>query len=98
MWVCSATALVALNAFHTLGGDGNNGAILTFTLPLGKRSNVSVGVQRQNNVDHAFAQVQENLPAGTGSGYRVSAEVGPEAVNRRNMIIKAMLAPIGWAQ
>ena len=77
-----SNGFVALNAFHTLGGDGNNGAIVTFTLPLGKRSNVSVGVQRQNNVDHAFAQVQENLPAGTGSGYRVSAEMGPEAVNQ----------------
>jgi outer membrane usher protein len=72
---------LTLNAFHTLGGD-NNGATLTVTLPFGERSNVSVGVQRQNNGDQLFAQVQESLPAGTGSGYRVSTEVGPDAVNQ----------------
>ena len=73
---------LALNAFHTLGGSGDNGATVTFTLPFGERSNVSMGVQRQNNMQQAFTQVQESLPAGTGSGYRVSTEVGPEAVNQ----------------
>ncbi|MGH8283886.1 MAG: fimbria/pilus outer membrane usher protein [Gammaproteobacteria bacterium] len=70
------------NAFHTLSGGSNNGVILMFSLPFGERSNVSVGVQRQNNVDQAFAQVQESLPAGTGSGYRVSTQLGPDAVNQ----------------
>ncbi|MGA9853152.1 MAG: fimbria/pilus outer membrane usher protein [Gammaproteobacteria bacterium] len=72
----------AINAFHTLSGSSNNGVVVMFTLPFGERSNVSVGVQQQNNVDQAFAQVQESLPAGTGSGYRVSAEAGPDAVNQ----------------
>jgi outer membrane usher protein len=72
---------LALNAFHTLGG-GNNGAIVTVTLPFGDRSSVSAGVQRQNNGDQVFARAQENLPAGTGGGYRVSTEVGPDAVNQ----------------
>lgn len=70
------------NAFHTLTGGSNNGVILMFTLPFGERSNASMGVQRQNNVDQAFAQVQENLPAGTGSGYRISTQAGPDAVNQ----------------
>jgi outer membrane usher protein len=71
-----------VNAFRTLGGESNNGATITFTRPFGERSNVSVGVQRQSNVDHAFAQAQDSLPAGTGSGYRVSTEAGPDAVNQ----------------
>jgi outer membrane usher protein len=77
-----SNGFLALNAFRTLGSNGNNGATVTFTVPFGRRSSVSVGLQRQNHVDHAFAQVQENLPAGTGSGYRVSTEVGPNAVNQ----------------
>ncbi len=69
------------NAFHSLTGNSNNGVLLMFTLPFGERSNVSVGVQRQNNTDQAFASVQENLPTGTGSGYRVTTQVGPNASN-----------------
>lgn len=72
---------LTLNAFHTLGGN-NNGATVTFTLPFGERSNVSVGMQRRNNGEQFSAQVQESLPAGSGSGYRVSTEVGPDAVNQ----------------
>lgn len=70
------------NAFHALTGGNNNGVILMFTLPFGERSNVSVGTTRQNNVDQAFAQVQENLPPGTGSGYRISTQVGPDPINQ----------------
>ncbi|MGH8281629.1 MAG: fimbria/pilus outer membrane usher protein, partial [Gammaproteobacteria bacterium] len=73
---------LAINAFHTLSGNSNNGVVVMFTLPFGERSNVSMGVQRQNNMDQAFAQVQESLPTGTGSGYRVSTETGPDAVNQ----------------
>ncbi|HKV97433.1 MAG TPA: fimbria/pilus outer membrane usher protein [Gammaproteobacteria bacterium] len=69
------------SAYHTLT-TSSNGLILMFTLPFGERSNVSFGVQRQNNVDQGFAQVQESLPAGTGSGYRVSAQLGPDAFNQ----------------
>ena len=70
------------NAFHSLIGSSNNGVLLMFTLPFGERSNVSVGAQRQNNSDQAFAQVQENLPTGTGSGYRISTQSGPDALNQ----------------
>lgn len=69
------------SAYHTLTST-SNGVILMFTLPFGTRSNVNFGVQRQNNADQAFAQVQENLPAGTGSGYRVSMQAGPNAFNQ----------------
>lgn len=69
------------NAFHSLTGNSNNGVLLMFTLPFGERSNVSVGVQRQNNTDQAFAAVQENLPTGTGSGYSMSTQLGPNATN-----------------
>lgn len=70
------------NAFHSLTGSSNNGVLLMFTLPFGERSDVSMGVQRQNNTDQAFATVQENLPTGTGSGYRVSTQLGPYALNQ----------------
>ncbi len=53
--------------FHTLGGASNNGATITFAKPFGERSNGTAGVERQNHLDHAFAQVQESLPAGTGT-------------------------------
>ncbi|HKT31459.1 MAG TPA: fimbria/pilus outer membrane usher protein [Gammaproteobacteria bacterium] len=69
------------SAYHALSAS-NNGVILMFTLPFGERSNASFGVQRQNNADQAFAQVQESLPAGTGSGYRASAQLGPNAFNQ----------------
>lgn len=69
------------SAYHTLTSS-SNGVVLMFTLPFGERSNLSFGVQRQNHVDQAFAQVQESLPAGTGSGYRVSAQLGPDAFNQ----------------
>ncbi|MBU6509312.1 MAG: fimbrial biogenesis outer membrane usher protein [Gammaproteobacteria bacterium] len=69
------------SGYHTLTAS-SNGVILMFTLPFGERSNLSFGVQRQNNVDQGFAQVQEGLPAGTGSGYRVSTQVGPDAFNQ----------------
>lgn len=72
---------LSASAYHTLTSPGN-GVILMLTMPFGARSNMSFGVQRQNNVDQGFAQVQESLPAGTGSGYRVSAQVGPDAVNQ----------------
>jgi outer membrane usher protein len=75
------TGFFSASAYHTLSSS-SNGVILMFTLPFGQRSNVSFGVQRQNNVDQGFAQVQESLPAGTGSGYRVSAQVGPDAFNQ----------------
>ncbi|MDE2345440.1 MAG: fimbrial biogenesis outer membrane usher protein, partial [Gammaproteobacteria bacterium] len=70
------------NAFHSLTAVSDNGILLMFTMPFGERSNVSAGVQNQNGVDQGFAQVQENLPAGTGSGYRLSAQVGPDPVNQ----------------
>jgi outer membrane usher protein len=69
------------SAFHSLSGSSNNGVLMMFTMPFGERSNFSVGVQRQNNTDQAFAAVQENLPTGTGSGYSVSTQLGPNATN-----------------
>ena len=77
-----SNGFLTINAFHSLGGNSNSGVIASLTLPLGERSNVSAGIQRQHNVDHVFAQAQESLPAGTGAGYRVSVEAGPDAVNQ----------------
>jgi len=72
---------LSASAYHTLTSS-SNGVIVMFTLPFGQRSNLSFGVQRQSNMDQAFAQMQQSLPAGTGSGYRVSTQVGPDALNQ----------------
>lgn len=72
---------LSASAYHTLSST-NNGVTLMFTVPFGARSSASFGVQRQNNTDQGFAQVQENLPAGTGSGYRVSLQTGAHALNQ----------------
>jgi len=70
------------NAFHSLTAVSDNGVLLMFTMPFGERSNVSAGVQRQNGIDQGFAQVQENLPSGTGSGYRLGTQLGPNPINQ----------------
>ncbi|MGA7964953.1 MAG: fimbria/pilus outer membrane usher protein [Gammaproteobacteria bacterium] len=67
-----------INAFHALSGTSNNGVSFTFTMPFGTRSNVSTGVSYQNGNTRGYVQVQRSLPVGTGSGYRVSTEVGPD--------------------
>ena len=71
-----------INAFHALSGASNNGVSFTFTMPFGTRSNVSTGVSNQNGNTRGYVQVQRSLPVGTGSGYRVSTEVGPDPMTQ----------------
>lgn len=65
-----------LNAFHSLGGESDNGISLSFSLAFGERSSATVGVSQQNHILQAQAQVQKSLPIGTGDGYQLSAGLG----------------------
>lgn len=49
---------------------------VTFTMPLDGRTSASAGAVRQAGHSSATAQVQRNLPAGEGMGYRLLARSG----------------------
>lgn len=49
---------------------------LTFTLPLDGRTSASAGAVRQAGHGYGTVQVQRNLPAGEGMGYRLLAQSG----------------------
>ena len=51
---------------------------LTFTLPLDGRTSASAGAVHQAGRDSGTVQVQRNLPAGEGMGYRLLAQSGSE--------------------
>lgn len=72
-----AAGYLSLNAFHTMSGQSNNGVNLTLTMSFGNRTTLTTGVLHQNSDNRGFAQLQKSLPVGTGSGYLVRAEAGP---------------------
>ncbi|MGH8549457.1 MAG: fimbria/pilus outer membrane usher protein [Methylococcales bacterium] len=49
---------------------------LTFTVPIGERSSLSLNGTLQPDFQEATVQLQQNLPRGTGYGYRVLASTG----------------------
>jgi len=57
------------------GGDGPQFG-LNFTLAMGSRSTVTASGVRQDHGNETQAQAQQNLPAGTGMGYRVIVGTG----------------------
>lgn len=73
---------LSVNAFHTLGGTSNNGMSMTFSMSLESRSTLSSGVSHQTGATRGYVQVQRSLPQGTGSGYRVSTEAGPDPLTQ----------------
>jgi outer membrane usher protein len=62
-----------LSAFTSLGDDDDKGVALVLNHTLGKRTTASVSAGLQNNSATTFMQVQQNLPPGSGMGYRVLA-------------------------
>lgn len=78
----SNSGFLNINAFHTLSGVSNNGLSLSFTLSLGPLSAVTTGINYQNHRDRGFVQLQKSLPAGTGNGYRVYTESGPNPLTQ----------------
>lgn len=70
-----------INFFHSLTGSSGNGLSLTFSMPIGQRTSSSFGMTSGKNLTRAYAQIQQSLPSGTGSGYRINTEFGPGAIN-----------------
>jgi outer membrane usher protein len=63
---------------ETLDGErrAERALAVTFTLPLDGRTSASAGAVRQAGRDSGTVQVQRNLPAGEGMGYRLLARSG----------------------
>lgn len=64
---------LGLSAFKSLKGSQDAAVGLVLTHALGKRTTASLSASRRNGPDAALLQVQKNLSAGTGVGYRVLA-------------------------
>jgi outer membrane usher protein len=70
-WPVGRRGFLGLTALKPLrGGDGPTFG-LNFTLALGFRSAVTAGAIRHDLGNETQVQAQQNLPAGTGMGYRV---------------------------
>lgn len=67
---------LSLAFFRSLTGDPNPTVGLTFTCTLGERRSVSLGGTLQRDNDRAMLHVQQNLPRGSGYGYRLLASGG----------------------
>ncbi len=70
--------LLSAYRIETLDGERRTERALavTFTLPLGGRTSASAGAVHQAGRDAGTVQVQRNLPAGEGVGYRLLAQEG----------------------
>lgn len=64
---------LGLSAFRSLGGAQDYAVGLVLTHVLGKRTTASMSASRRNGPDSSLLQLQQNLPPGTGVGYRVLA-------------------------
>ncbi|HYH42974.1 MAG TPA: fimbria/pilus outer membrane usher protein, partial [Burkholderiales bacterium] len=73
--VSPSSALIVF-ALKPLRGEG--GAVVGLTLAVGfdARRSGSVNYTAQPGTDQAYAQLQQNLPTGTGTGYRLLAGTG----------------------
>jgi len=75
-WPVGARGFLGLTGLKPLrGGDGPQFG-LNFTLAMGSRSTVTASAVRQDHGNETEVQAQQNLPAGTGMGYRVMAGTG----------------------
>jgi outer membrane usher protein len=62
---------LSLSTFKSLKGTQDYAAGLVLTHVLGNRTTASLNANRINGTDSLLASVQQNLPAGTGIGYRI---------------------------
>ena len=75
MSVGKSSALI-VSAYKTLTGESNQALSITLSVGFGERSSASLNHVAQKDSSQTVAQVQQNLPAGTGTGYRLLAAVG----------------------
>jgi len=59
-----------------LSGDAKTTFNLSFSLPLGNRTNASINTSAQPGREQASLQVNRSVPAGSGVGYRLIAGAG----------------------
>ena len=59
-----------------LSGDAKTTFNLSFSLPLGNRTNASINTSAQPGREQTSLQVNRSVPAGSGFGYRLVAGVG----------------------
>jgi outer membrane usher protein len=59
-----------------LSGDAKTTFYLSFSVPLGNRTNASISTSAQPGREEARLQVSRSLPAGSGMGYRLVAGAG----------------------
>jgi outer membrane usher protein len=71
-----AVGFVSLSMLRFLGGDARTTFGVTYTLPLDSATSASVGATLEQGRRQGQVQLQRNLPAGPGWGYRVLAAGG----------------------
>lgn len=67
---------LGVSLMRSLGPEADTSLSATLTIPLGTRTTSSVSATSQRSGTQATVQVQRNLPAGTGVGYRALAGMG----------------------
>jgi len=75
--IAKSTALMVF-AFKPLHGGGTHAVGITLAFGFDERRSGSVNVTAQPGADQAVVQFQQNLPAGTGMGYRLLAGGGAQ--------------------
>jgi len=67
---------VSVAALRSLRGDPVQSVVVGLSTAFGERSSAALDYSQQSHSSQALLQVQQNLPAGTGAGYRVLAGAG----------------------
>ena len=67
---------INLSYMRSLDGLPNDSLSLNFSTSLGEQTSASLSAADQQNSQQAMLQVQQNLPRGSGFGYRVQATEG----------------------
>jgi outer membrane usher protein len=84
-WPVSQNGFLGFYALKPLRGGAGPVVGVNFIYTLGARNSVSASVTRQNGGTQDEVQIQQNLPAGRGLGYRVA--VGAEAGNQWDAMV-----------
>ena len=70
---------LSLSALRFLGGSNDTAVNLSLTNPLGARTSPSAGLDFRDDSTRGSLQLQRNLPAGTGLGYRLRGDLGDDS-------------------
>lgn len=79
---------LSVSALRSLGTDPKTAIGLNFTRPIGDGASASMSMNRQADSQQAVMQVQRNLPAGSGYGYRLLAAAGEPERREAGLIMQ----------